>query len=145
MRLVVLDLVPALLSWEGRDASRPVVADQAEAALEAVFARFRIAGVTDSNRTATEIRDALDEAGLGGFFETLGTAADFGPRVTARVVRGIARAVRTTPDRLIVVTARPELAAALERGRIATLLVEPGSIAEVPEQLRRLTDEHPTP
>ena len=143
MRLIVIDVVPALLSWEGRDASDPVPLEGAEEILDVLSSRYRLAAVSDGDRAATELRDVLDRLRIGAFFETIGTSADFGPRVSPRVIRRSARAVRVTPERIIVVTARPRLAASLENARMAAVLVEAGRLAELPERLRRLTGGPP--
>jgi FMN phosphatase YigB (HAD superfamily) len=144
VRLIIIDVAPALLSWEGRGASdTPEAAANAEEVLDILYARYRLAAVTDGDRAATELRDVLERLGLDGFFESIGTSADFGPRVSPQVIRRIARALRAAADHLVVVTARPRLARSLEEARIAAVLAEPGKLSEVPDRLRRLTAGRP--
>ncbi len=144
MRLVVVDVIPALLSWEGRDASE--AAPNALEVLDDLFSSFRLAAITESDRAGVELREVLDLAGLSGFFDSIGTAAGFGPAVTPRVVRRIAEGLGVDPDLVIVVTARPALAEALQRARITTVLTEgPEAFDQVPATIADLIDDLPTP
>ena len=61
MHLVFLDLVPLLLSWEGRGPDEaPEVPPGAAEMLEEVFADFRIAGIGDGTHTGLGLRRALE-------------------------------------------------------------------------------------
>lgn len=135
MRFLIIDLVPALLRWEDTD-DDPDVAEGAEETLEQLHARFRLAGITDGNRPGSEIRNALQRSGIGDFFESVGTSADFGPSVSPQVIQRLATTVGAASTSVLVVTARPTLADALGRRAIATVLLGPAGFAGLPDQLR---------
>ncbi len=67
----------------------------------------------------------------------------FGPTVTPRVVRKIARALGAE-GRTIAVTARPRLADALYRAGIPVVLVD-GPLDEVGEAVRRMASGRVNP
>jgi hypothetical protein len=137
VRLLILDLAPALLSWEGREETdEPEVADGALQALEHLYARYRLAAIADGDRPGSELRWSLERAGLGGFFESVGTSADFGPAVSPQVIRRIASTVGAIATSVLVVTARSAIAETLGRNGIATMVLGPEGIAGLPEQLR---------
>jgi FMN phosphatase YigB (HAD superfamily) len=145
LQLIVIDLVPALLSWEGSEGG-PSVPDGAEAVLDELYIRCRLAGITDADRPATSIRDLLEDLGLGDFFDSVGTSADFGPVLSVRVIRRIVRSLGAHPDEVAVVTARPELAERLSRNRFAVVLVEgPDGILGLPEAIDAIEDGHIIP
>ena len=135
MRLLIIDLVPALLSWEHPDAE-PRLADGAVTTLEQLYARFRLAGVADSERPGSELRRSLEAAGVGGFFESVGTSADFGPAVSPQVIHRIASTVGAAAFSILVVTARSRLAESLGRRAIAVVQLGPQGFAGLPDQLR---------
>lgn len=141
MRLVVIDLIPALLSWEGRDLSRdPQVAPDAAAALGDLFVRFRMAGVVDaaSETSGSQLRDHLGRNELLDYFDMVGTTAEFGPTMSPRVMRRIVRVLGGPDDRTLLVTARPELIQSFSRSRIPlvmTTMAEFGTVVEVIEGL----------
>ena len=59
MHLVLLDLVPLLLSWEGSaPGDAPSVPAAAGEMLEQVFPDFRIAGLSDGDHTGLDLRRA---------------------------------------------------------------------------------------
>lgn len=132
MRLIIIDLVPAVLEWKDGDTE---ISPGAAATLEQLYPRFRIAGVTDADRPGSEIRRQLEEAGLAGYFETVSTSADFGPTVSPQVVIRIGTTVGAGSGALFV-TARSRIAEALGKRAVATLLLGPEGIAGLPEQLR---------
>ena len=110
MRFVIIDLIPALLQWEGRDSfdlatSRP----SARELVATLFPDFRLAGITDGDHPASVVHEALERLDLAAFFESTGTSSVFGPKVTPRVVRRVARAIGGA-GHAIVVTSRPLLA-----------------------------------
>lgn len=143
LQLIVIDLIPALLSWEG---SEPSVPEGSEAVLEELYARCPLAGVTDADRPAAGIRDLLEELRVGEFFDSVGTSADFGPTLTARVVRRIVRSLGAHPDEVAVVTARQGLAEQLSRNRFAVVLVEGrDGFLGVPEAIDAIEDGHVIP
>ena len=139
MRLVIIDLAPALLSWEGRDSSgAPEAATGALAMVEDLFTHHRLAAVADGDWTGLQVREALERLDLAPYFESVGTSAGFGPVVTPRVVRRIAAALRSTGN-AIVVTGRPGLAGNLGRIGIPAVLVDHEGLATVPDRIHRLT------
>jgi FMN phosphatase YigB (HAD superfamily) len=139
--LIVVDLVPALLTWEGRDASDPRVAPEALEVLEDLYAGFRLAAVADGDQPASRLRYALDELRLSEFFESIGTSAGFGPAVTPRVIRRLAAGLGALPGDLLVVTARPALAEALRRARLGVVLTDgPDDFVNVPDAVADLMD-----
>jgi FMN phosphatase YigB (HAD superfamily) len=138
LQLIVIDLIPALVSWDGPEPSIP---DGTDAVLDELYVRCRLAGITDAERPATTIRDVLEDLGIGEFFDSVGTSADFGPALSARVVRRIVRSLGAHPDEVAVVTARPGLAEALSRNRFAVVLVEgPDGILGLPEAIDAIED-----
>ncbi len=140
MHLVFLDLVPLLLSWEGRSPLEPPdIPPGAAEMLEAVFADFRIAGIGDGAYTGLGLRHALEDTELDPFFDFIGTSAEFGPTISPRVVRRLARLLGFDADQVVVVTARPGVAEALRRARLAVVHVEgPEGVAVIPEALDAL-------
>jgi hypothetical protein len=122
VHLVVVDLVPALLSWEGRDLSgEPDVAPEAAHALGHLFDAFEMIGVADARTTSAFLRRHLEAADLAGYFDVVVTSAEHGPVLTARALRRIIRTA-APKEKGIVVTARPGLAAELRRARTAVAL-----------------------
>jgi len=122
VHLVVVDLIPALLSWEGRDRSEePSVAPDAAHCLGHLFDAFQMIAVADAATTSAFLRRHLDQQELAGYFDMVVTSAEHGPVLTARAIR---RVIRTAAprERGVVVTARPALAADLRRSRMAVVL-----------------------
>lgn len=119
MHLVVLDLIPALLSWEGRDLSEePDVAPEAAHALGHLFDAFEMIGAADARITSAFLRRHLEAADLAGYFDIVVTSAEHGPVLTARAIRRIIRTA-APKEKGIVITARPGLAADLRASRTA--------------------------
>ena len=144
MQLILIDLVPALLRWEGRDASGPPEArDGAVDMVDELFSDFRLAGIADADHPAAELREALERHDLGLYFDNVGTSSVLGPNVTPRVVRRIAAALGE-PGGTILVTARPGLAAVLQRSGIAVVRAD-GPLAEVPDAVRRMASGRVSP
>jgi FMN phosphatase YigB (HAD superfamily) len=140
LQLILIDLIPALLSWEA-PADEPSVPEGVEAVLDELYARCRLAGITDADRPAATVRDLLEDLGIGEFFDSVGTSADFGPTLTVRVIRRIVRSLGVHPDEVAVVTARPALAERLSRTRFAVVLVEgPDGILGLPEAIDAIED-----
>ena len=122
MRFVIIDLIPALLHWEGRDSydlatARPF----ARELIASLFPDFRLAAITDGDHPASDVREALERLDMAAFFESVGTSSVFGPKVTPRVVRRISRAIGGA-GHTIIVTARPALVDGLRRAGIPTVL-----------------------
>jgi len=140
MHLVFLDLIPLLLSWEGRAAGEePAIPPGAAEMLEEVFADFRIAGIADGAHTGLGLRRTLEDAELDPFFDFIGTSAEFGPALSPRVLRRLARLLGFDVDQVVVVTARHGLAEALRAARFAVVHVEgPEGVAMIPEALEAL-------
>jgi hypothetical protein len=145
VRLVVIDLIPALLSWEGRDASGPAdIAADADTTLQDLYdVGYRLEGVADSERSGTNLRDVLAAYGLAAWFERIASSAEFGPEVSPRVIRRIANAAGVTITDVAVVTAREPLAKRLQRDRIPVVLTGgPEEFWAVPEALEDLGAGH---
>lgn len=140
MHLILLDLVPLLLSWEGRSPlEAPEVPPGAAEMLEEVFTDFRIAGIADGAYTGLGLRRALEDTDLDAFFDFIGTSAEFGPTISPRVVRRLSRLLGFDADQVVLITARPDLADALRRARLAVVHVEgPEGVAVIPEALDAL-------
>jgi FMN phosphatase YigB (HAD superfamily) len=140
MQLVILDLVPLLLSWEkSAPGEGPAVPASAGEMLEAVFPDFRIAGLGDGNHTGLDLRRALEDAELDGFFDFVGTSAEFGPVVSPRVVRRLARVLGFPAEQVVLVTARAELAGVLQAAGLAVVQVEgEEGVAAIPQALESL-------
>lgn len=137
---MLLDLVPLLLSWEGRSPHEtPAVPPGAAEMLEQVFANFRMAGIGDGAHTGLGLRRALEDTELDAYFDFIGTSAEFGPTVSPRVVRRLARLLGFDADQVVVITARLDLAETLRRARLAVVHVEgPEGVAVIPEALEAL-------
>jgi hypothetical protein len=139
--LIIVDVNPALLTWEGRDAYGAEASPRAHDTLDELFGRFRLVAVTDGNIAATEVRRAVESTGLEGFFENVGTTALYGPFLTPRVVRRIAAEGGVRITEVILVTAREQIAEAMRAARIAVILTEgPAGFASVPEAIDEITD-----
>jgi len=140
VHLVLLDLVPLLLSWEQSDPGEPpAVPDAAGGMLEQVFPDFRIAGLADGDHTGLDLRRALEDAELDGYFDFIGTSAEFGPAVSPRVVRRLARVLGFPAEQVVVVTARAGLAEALQQASLAVVHVEGAEgVAAIPQALEAL-------
>ena len=146
MHLVVIDLIPALLSWEGRDRSgEPSVAAGAAAALEHLASHFGITGMSDAGRTSSRLRAHLERDGLESYFESVGTCAEFGPTVSARVVRRLASSIKLRMRDLVVITARPGVAADLRSSRIRTVLTTHDTFNTVDDAVEALLNGRATP
>ena len=131
MHLVVVDLIPALLSWEGRDRSEePDVAPDAAHALGHLFDAFQMIGVADAATTSATLRQHLEQQDLAGYFDVIVTSAEHGPVLTARAIRRIIRTAAPR-ERGVTVTARPSLAADLRRSRMAVVLTEHAEFEDV--------------
>ena len=122
MDLVVVDLIPALLTWESGGGSR--VPEGAGEALAEIFSRHRLAAIADAEQTGAALRRALEDHDLGGFFDSVGTSAGFGPVVTPRIVRRLAAAAGSTVVDTVVVTGRPGLAERLQQHRFGVVVTE---------------------
>jgi FMN phosphatase YigB (HAD superfamily) len=140
VHLVLLDLVPLLLSWEGSvPGETPAVPAAAGEMLEQVFPDFRIAGISDGDHTGLDLRRALEDTELDGFFDFIGTSAEFGPVVSPRVVRRLARALGFPVEQVVLVTARAELADTLQQAGLAVVHVEGSEgVAAIPQALEAL-------
>ena len=145
MNLVVVDLIPALLSWEGRALSEePDVAPEAAHALGHLYDAFEMIAVADAATTSSFLRRHLETAELGGYFDTVVTSAEHGPVLTARAIRRIVR-VAAPKERGIVVTARPGLAADLRRSRMAVVLTTHEDFESVIDEVFDIADGRARP
>lgn len=136
MQFVLIDLIPALLRWEGRDRSRsPVFAPEALEAVAHLYSHYRVVGIADAGIASLELLDALAAEGIEQYFDSVLTSAGMGPAVTPRVVR---RMVRTIGDGPIVVTGREQLANALSRARMGVVFTDQADFGRVPEAVAML-------
>lgn len=137
MHYVLIDLVPALLTWEGRDSfAVPDAADGALQLVDDLYNDFRLAAVADGDRPASMVREALERLDIAAYFDSIGTSSVFGPVVTPRVIRRITSAIGGA-GHSIVVTARTGLAAALHQAGIPVVGAE-GDLLEVGKAVRRM-------
>jgi hypothetical protein len=131
--IVVIDLIPALLSWEGRDRSGPPeLAPDAVEAVTHLYSHYRLVGVADAGIPLEHLRGQLEEQRLVELFDSLGTSAGFGPRVNARVVRRATTYGRTN-SQVVLVTGREALATELRRSRTSVVLTSWASFGGTPE------------
>jgi hypothetical protein len=144
VHLVLIDLIPALLTWEGRGAPGPPEARPGvHGMIDDLYDDFRLAGLTDGTRPASRIREALNRLDLGVYFDNVGTSAVFGPEVTPRVVRRVSAALGAS-DRTILVTARAGLAETLRRAGIPVVMAD-GPLDELPAAIRRMASGRVNP
>jgi FMN phosphatase YigB (HAD superfamily) len=137
MRFIVIDLIPALLQWEGRDSFGLATAQpHALEMVHSLFHEFRLAAITDGDHPASAVREALERQDLSAYFESVGTSSVFGPTVTPRVVRRVARAIGGT-GRTIAISARPALVEALRRSGIPTVGAT-GDLLDTADAVRRM-------
>ncbi|MCJ7726383.1 MAG: hypothetical protein MUP76_08375 [Acidimicrobiia bacterium] len=137
MHYVLIDLVPALLTWEGRDSvAQPEAREGALQMVDDLYNDFRLAAVADGDRPASAVREALERLDMAVFFDSIGTSSVFGPTVTPRVVRRITSAIGGA-GHSIVVTARTGLADALHHAGIPVVSAG-GDVGEVGKAVRRL-------
>lgn len=146
MRLVVIDLIPALLSWEGRNrSSEPDLPQEAAHALEHLYARFRIAGIADARESSAVLRALLEREDLAVFFESIATSAEFGPVVSPRVVRRVLAALGGPDERTALVTAREHLVAPFGAARIPVILTTQEGFMGVPDAVAEVLDGRVSP
>jgi len=141
VRPIVVDLIPALLSWEGRDLSgEPDVAPEAGDALGRIYERYRLAGLVDAAAeiTGRHLRDHLLTAGLADLFDMIGTTSEFGPVLTPRVLRKVIRTLGGPDDRTVLVTARQGLAQDFRGSRVPVVLTSQEEFGSVPEKVEAL-------
>lgn len=115
---------------------------EAHQTLEVLFTRYRLAAVGDAEESGHRLRERLQRAGIGDFFESVGTSTDFGCPIDPTVIRRVASTVGVGVERMAVVTGRPELAANLAAGGVRVVLIDDSRpLHEVPDRLaRRVAD-----
>ena len=145
MRLVVIDLIPALLSWEGRDRSSGLkVAPDGPDAVAHLHAHYRLIGVTDAGMSSLVIGRALEDGSIADFFDSVGTSVGFGPAINPRVVRRIIRMSRSN-EPVVFVTAREHLARTMSRSRVGVVLTNRDEFGAVPEAIASLVSGRVSP
>jgi hypothetical protein len=145
VHLVIVDVIPALLSWEGRDISgEPDLAPGAAHALGHLFDAFQMIGVADAATTSAFLRRHLDQQEVAGYFDVVVTSAEHGPVLAARAIRRIIRTA-APKERGVVVTARPRLAEEVRRARMAVVLTEHADFETVPDAVFDIADGRVTP
>ena len=146
MRLVVVDVFPALLSREGRGASGVTSGIGAREAVTRLADQFRLAALCDADTPSSTLRDLLEVEGIAAEFAAAASSAATGPAVSPRVVERIARSFGIWPDEAVVVTARPHVAHALQTRGIATILTAgPDDIGTVPGAIEAMLSGPYTP
>jgi hypothetical protein len=136
--LVVIDLIPALLSWEGRDRSQELtLAPDGVEAVSHLYSHYRLLGITDAGIPSATLRAPLDDARIGDLFESIATSAGFGPIINARVLRRITTIERRAHG-VVFVTGRTGLARSVNRSRISVVQTSRESFGGVPEAVATL-------
>lgn len=145
MSLVVIDLIPALLSREGRDRSSDFrVAPEAVEALGHLYAHHRLVGLTDADVSSTTVRRVLEDAHIAEYFDGVGTSAGFGPSINPRVVRRMVHAMRGHGP-VVFVTGREPLARAMGRSRFGVVLTAHDEFGAVPDAVASLASGRVSP
>ncbi len=145
MRLVVIDLIPALLSREGRDSSSGFeVAPDGPDAVAHLYAHYRLIGVADAGVSSLVIGRALEDARISGFFDSIGTSVGFGPAINPRVIRRITRVSRSN-EPVVFVTGREHLARTMSRSRVGVVLTNREEFGGVPEAVASLISGRVSP
>jgi len=145
MRLVVIDLIPALLSWEGRNRSTDL--EMAPDGLEAIahlYSHYRLIGLTDADVSTTAIRKALEANRVTEFFDSVGTSVGFGPAINPRVIRRITRMSRSHAP-VVFVTGREPLGRLMSRSRVGVVLTTREEFGGVPEAVASLISGRVSP
>lgn len=145
MRLVVIDLIPALLSREGRGRSSELV--MAPDGLEAVahlHAHYRLIGLADAKVSSTEIRRALETNRVAEFFDSIGTTVGFGPEINPRVIRRIIR-MSHSHEPVVFVTSREHLGRLMSRSRVGVVLTARDEFGAVPDAVASLVTGRVSP
>jgi len=136
--LVIIDLIPALLMWEGRDRSSPLeLAPDGVEAVSHLYSHYRLVGIADAGVAVDALRSPLDGAGIGDLFDRVGTSAPFGPRVNPRVLRRVA-ATRPHHPPAVLVTGRETLARTANRSRMSVVVSSFEDFGGVPEAVALL-------
>jgi hypothetical protein len=140
VHVVLIDLIPALLSWEGRDvSSEPDVASGAAHALGHLYDGYQVLGVADAGHPRSSLRRWLEDEQLAVYFDGLINSAPYGPRLTGRAIRRIVDSGRKG-DRGILVTARGHLAAEALAQRIPVVETRHSEFEGVPDAIFTISD-----
>jgi len=144
VRLVVIDLIPALLSREGRDGSSFEIAPDGPDAVAHLYSHYRLIGVADAGVSSMVIGRTLEDGGIARFFDSVGTSVGFGPAINPRVIRRIIRGSRSK-DPVVFVTGREHLARAMSRSRVGVVLTNREEFGLVPEAVASLISGRVSP
>ena len=145
MRLVVIDLIPALLFWEGRNRSANLqMAPDGREAVAHLFEHYRLIGLADADVSTTTIRLALEGHQIAEFFDSTGTTVGFGPHINPRVIRRITRMSRSH-EPVVFVTGREHLGRMMSRSRVGVVLTTPEEFGAVPEAVASLVTGRVSP
>ena len=145
MRLVVIDLIPALPGEEGRNRSTSL--DMAPDGLEAVahlYSHYRLIGLADADVSSTAIRNALEDNRITEFFDSVGTSVGFGPTINPRVIRRITRMSRSHGP-VVFVTGRESLGRLMSRSRVGVVLTTRDEFGAVPDAVASLISGRVSP
>ncbi len=136
MDLVVIDITSGFLVSEDPVEARAGTGEM----LETLARRYRLGAFVDSPDSGLTWRTRLDEAGIGTFFESVGTSADFGGPLSSRVLHEFAGATGTEAQHTVVITLRRQVAEDLERSDEIALLGDPlEPPTDIPEKMAWIT------
>jgi hypothetical protein len=130
--LVLIDLIPALLQWEGRDRSGDLtIAPAGAEAVAHLASHYRVAGIADAGTPLDRIRRPLEDARIDDLFDSVATSAVLGPTVNARVIRRISGHHHHGP--IVFVTGRASLGRQVNRSRFSVVVTNRDEFGAVPE------------
>ena len=132
VRLIIIDLTQGLLTNEGLTAAREGAAEM----LKSLSRQYRQAAFVDAPATGLELRNQLEDSGLGGFFERVITSADVGGTLSPAIFRRVAAAVGIPAGQAAVISSQLNIVENLQMAGIVALHAERGRpLSELPEAL----------
>jgi FMN phosphatase YigB (HAD superfamily) len=136
VRLIIIDLTSGLLTNEEMTAAREGAAEM----LKSLSRQYRQAAFVDAPATGLELRNQLEDSGLGGFFERVITSADVGGTLSPAIFRRVAAAVGIPAGQAAVISTQLKVVENLQMAGIVALHAERGRpLSELPEALAWMT------